>query len=368
MILVGALFGQSADSDNLYRNLSLFTEVIELVDSSYVDDVDQARLIDGAFSGITEAIDEYSFYVPPAAMPDYERVRDLADPGIGVIISKRLGYAYVIATIAGSPADREGIVPGDFIERVNGELTTDMPVWRINSALQFVNASTVDVTVVRAGMSDRDQFTFKEEEYEIEGPKLRWDGDEAILLIPNFTAGTSQLIAAALEEVDERKAKRLLVDLRGNAWGEPEEAIEAADQFLDEGTITSVEGRRIQPEQWQAKQGRAWKGATVVLVDTSTAGPAEVFAAALSRNGAAKLVGIQTYGRMPVQQFVRLNSGGGLEITVGHYRTPDGMSIVEGGVRPDVVVNRAALALSDEDDDLILDRGLAILRSGSSGA
>ncbi|MBW3565956.1 MAG: hypothetical protein KY459_14690 [Acidobacteria bacterium] len=367
-IIVGALFGQAADKDNLYRNLSLFTEVIELVDNSYVDEVDQERLIEGAFAGVTEAIDEYSFYVPPASMADYERVRVLDDPGVGLIISKRLGYAYVIATIAGSPAEREGIVAGDFIERINGNLTTDMPVWKIEAALRFFESDRVEMTIVRAGMAERERFTFEQEDYEIDGPRLSWDEGDAILVVPQFSAGTADLVAAILEEVGKRKTDRLLIDLRGNAWGEAEEAIRTADLFMEEGVITSTEGRRIEPQEWNAEKGSSWNGSTVVLVDTSTAGPAEVFAAALSRNGVARLVGVPTYGKMPVRQFVRLGSGGGLEITVGHYQTPDGMSIVEGGVRPDIVINRAALALSDEDEDLILDRGLAILRSEPEGA
>lgn len=367
-IIVGALFGQAADKDNLYRNLSLFTEVIELVDNSYVDEVDQERLIEGAFAGVTEAIDEYSFYVPPGLMADYERVRVLDNPGVGLIISKRLGYAYVIATIAGSPAKREGIVAGDFIERINGNLTTNMPVWKIEAALRFFESDRVEMTIVRAGMVERERFTFEQEDYEIDGPRLSWDEGDAILVVPQFSAGTAGLVDAILEEIQNRKTGRLLIDLRGNAWGEAEEAIRTADLFMEEGVITSTEGRRIEPEEWKAEKGSSWNGSTVVLVDTSTAGPAEVFAAALSQNGLARLVGVPTYGKMPVRQFVRLGSGGGLEITVGYYRTPDGGSIVEGGVRPDIVINRAALALSDEDEDLILDRGLAILRREPAGA
>src|SRR5688572_16827739 len=108
-LLSGALFGQATQKSNVYRYLSIFSEVLDLVRSNYVEDVGSEKLMDGAFTGVTDAIDEFSYYVPPAQMAAYKGFTDVEDNGLGLIVTKRFGYAYVIAPIAGSPAEKAGI-------------------------------------------------------------------------------------------------------------------------------------------------------------------------------------------------------------------------------------------------------------------
>src|ERR1700686_4433857 len=119
-LLGGALFGQATQKNNVYRYLSIFTEVFDLVRNNYVEQVPADQLMDGAFSGVTDAIDEFSYYVPPAQMAAYKSFTDVEDNGIGLIVTKRFGYAFVIASIADSPAAKAGVERGDFIEKVDG--------------------------------------------------------------------------------------------------------------------------------------------------------------------------------------------------------------------------------------------------------
>ena len=129
-LLAGALFGQATQKSNVYRYLSIFSEVLDLVRSNYVDQVGSDQLMDGAFSGVTDAIDEFSYYVPPAQMTAYKKFVDVEDNGLGLIVTKRFGYAYVIAAVAGSPAEKAGIERGDFIEKIDGRRRRTWPSGR----------------------------------------------------------------------------------------------------------------------------------------------------------------------------------------------------------------------------------------------
>src|SRR5512142_3275657 len=114
MLIGGALFGQATQKNNVYRYLSIFSEVFDLVRSNYVEQVSSDQLLDGAFSGVTDAVDEFSYYVSPSQMTASKNFVDIDDNGVGLVVTKRFGYAYVIAAVAGSPAAKAGLERGDF--------------------------------------------------------------------------------------------------------------------------------------------------------------------------------------------------------------------------------------------------------------
>src|SRR5436309_11765530 len=128
-LIGGALFGQVTQKNNVFRYLSIFTEVFDLVRSNYVEQVASDQLLDGAFSGVTDAIDEFSYYVPPAQMAAYKNFVESDDNGTGLVVTKRFGYAFVIASVPGSPAAKAGIERGDFIEKIDGNATQKLGVW-----------------------------------------------------------------------------------------------------------------------------------------------------------------------------------------------------------------------------------------------
>src|SRR5438309_11475755 len=156
----GVLYGQITQRNNVFRYLSIFTEVFDLVRNNYVEQVSSDQLLDGAFSGVTDAIDEFSYYVSPSQMSAYRAFADTEDNGIGRVVTKRFGYAYVIAAVAGSPAAKAGIERGDFIEKVDGKPTQKMAVWQVRNALR--NNKTVALQVLRGGQTKRDDFTISQ--------------------------------------------------------------------------------------------------------------------------------------------------------------------------------------------------------------
>ena len=365
-LLAGALFGQSAQKTNVYRYLSIFSEVFDLVRTNYVEPVSSDTLIEGAFSGVTDAIDEFSYYVPPSQMNAYKGFQDVEDNGLGLIVTKRFGYAFVIAPVAGSPAEKAGIERGDFIEAVDGQSTQKLAVWQIRNALN--RNKPVTLQVLRGGQTKRESITIKPQTFHPVAADNKTIEGVAYIRIPYFEQGSATQFRSALDDVRKRNIRKLIVDLRGNAAGSVDEAITAADDLLTSGIITSLDGRKVETKRWQADRATAYDGEIQVLTDPSTAGGAEVFAAAIRGNNRGKIVGLTTYGKAIVQKFIPLASGGGVHMTVAHYTTPDLKAIGETGVKPDVLVDLSGQAIRDpnekgpvkDEDDLILEKALEL--------
>jgi carboxyl-terminal processing protease len=374
LLLSGALFGQNAQKTSVYRYLSIFSEVLDLVRSNYVEPVQSEKLMDGAFAGVTDAVDEFSYYVPPTQMAAYKGFADVEDNGFGLVVTKRYGYAYVIAPVAGSPAEKAGIERGDFLEKIDGEATTRMAVWQIRHALQ--KDRPVKLQVLRGGETHRDEITVKPATFHPVTLQSDTISGIAYLKIPFFEKGTAAQFRTALEGVRERGVRKLIIDVRGNAGGSIDEAISAADELLTSGLITSLDGRRVEAKRWQADRATSYDGEVQVLTDVSTASGAEIFASAIRGNARGKVVGVTTYGKAIVQRFIPLPSGGGVQMTIGHYTTPELKAIGDAGVRPDVIVDLSAQALDESvakkdgkrkksEEDLILDKALELFGAKS---
>jgi carboxyl-terminal processing protease len=364
-LIGGALFGQVTQRNNVFRYLSIFTEVFDLVRNNYVEAVPSDQLLDGAFSGVTDAIDEFSYYVSPSQMAAYKTFVDTEDNGIGVVVTKRFGYAYVIAAVPGSPAAKAGLERGDFIEKIDGRPTQKLAVWQIRNLLR--TGKTVALQILRGGQTKRDAFTIQQANFHPLAITSQQFGNVAYVKIPFFEKGSAEQLKAALENARKNGNRKLIIDVRGNAGGDVEEAITAADELLTSGLITSVEGRHLDAKRWQADRATDYDGDLEVLTDNATASGAEVFAAAIRGNGRGKVVGVTTYGKSIVQKFIPLPSGGGVFMTVGHYTYPDMKPIKDGGVKPDVVVDLTAQALRERDSkdktpkqDLILEKALSL--------
>ncbi|HEX8172288.1 MAG TPA: S41 family peptidase [Thermoanaerobaculia bacterium] len=369
VLLSGALFAQSSTKGSPYRYLSIFSEVFDLVRSNYVEQVSSDQLMDGAFAGVTDAVDEFSYYVPPAQMAAYKSFEDVEDNGIGLVITKRFGYAYVISVVDGSPADKAGIERGDFIEKVEGQPAQKLAIWQVRSALR--SNKPVHLQVLRGGETHRDQVTLTPTTFHPVAVHSDTISGIAYIKIPYFEKGTADQFRGALDSVRKSGARKLIVDVRGNAGGSVEEAIAAADHLLTSGLITSLEGRKLQEKRWQADRDTAYDGDVEVLADSATAAGAEVFAGAIRGNSRGKVIGTTTYGKAITQRFLTLPSGGGVQMTIGHYTTPDLKPIAEAGVKPDVTVDLTAQALEEKDTkgarqsrknapDLILEKALQL--------
>jgi carboxyl-terminal processing protease len=362
-ILAAGVFGQSLQRDNVYRHLSVFTEVLSIVNNSYVEQVSSDELLDGAFEGVTQAVDEFSFYVPPGDMADFKKWSESgAGSDVGITLTKRFGYAFVIAVRNASPAAKAGLGPGDFIEKIDGVPTEKMAVWQVLSRLRSPSPEGRKLTVVHGGMTKREEMTVVFGELAPpEFPSKEIDGTP-YLKITDWSAATAPALESFLADARSKSKKVVLLDVRGNAGEDVESAVKCADMLLAKGMITSLVGRRVEGKSWSADKATVYDGDVLVLTDPSTVGAGEIFSSAISGNGRGRVVGLPTYGRAIVQKTVELPSGGGVRVTVGHYTSPDLKPIKELGVKPDVMADRG-LAEPDktEESDPVLEKALSLL-------
>lgn len=362
--LLGTLFfvlpGLGADEnkdakgkDSLYRPLGLFTEVLSLVRTNYVEPVESKPLFAGAFAGMTEAMDPFAEYVPPekvAAFEAWEARRARPETiGSGLVLARRVGYPVVVTAIPGSPASAAGIRGDDILEKVGDRSVHNLALWEVESLLAGPAGGRVAVAFAREGGKPRRRSVeVLRRSWSPSEPALTRVEGESVVKIASFTPGTAEALAKILAGVERKRP--LVLDLRDSASGTYEEAARAAALFVPAGPLAELSGRRVPARTFRAEPDqRAHESRLVLLIDSTTAGPAELFASAvrdgLARDAAlpapkknepaARLVGEPTIGMAFTQQVVRLASGGALRLAVAKVRTAGGKALSPKGLEPD---------------------------------
>lgn len=371
---IGADEKDKSARESLYRPLGLFTEVLSLARSNYVEPVDARSLLEGAFSGMTEAMDAFSEYVPPekmSAWTSYQAARPKELPELGIVLARRMNYPFVVAPIAGSPAAAAGLMSDDLIEKVDERSARGLALWETEALLQGKPGGRVRLLVVRDGKPRRHTLDIVRGSWTPATPSASRAGGETVVKIPSFAPGTAAAVREILTPLD--RTRPLVLDLRDNAWGSFDEAARAAALFVPPGALGELKGRKIETKSFHAEPGeRVHESRLVLIVDSGTAGPAELFAAAVSERlnapaglkaerkpksegdegdeefpdeaGAAapswngrwvRIVGEPTVGMGFVQQTVKLQSGGSLSLSVGKIHTLSGRVLSPKGVSPD---------------------------------
>ena len=352
--------------DPATRALSVFSEVFALTRSNYVDPADPKALLEGAYDGMTDALDPFSYYVPAASMAAYRAQQASGALGPGLIVARRGGFPYVVAALPGSPAAREGVQSGDLIHAVDGKNLRTAPLWKIRSALEGPQGTTVEVGLFRVVEEKKITLRLRRERFEPPSVETRWEKDVAIVRVPAFTPATADALRRAIEEAGKRSVDRMIVDVRGSVGGEIADAGPPASLFVGRGPVAKLVTRKVPLKPVDALGERLWKGRTIVLTNDSTGGPAEVFAAALRDRADATIVGETTAGMAIVQRLVPTGSGGSLFMTVGRYQSPSGTMLGGKGLAPD---ERVITLPGDSDDrDPILERGLEVARRAARQA
>jgi carboxyl-terminal processing protease len=357
---------EGAGRDPATRALSIFSEVFSLTRTNYVEPTDSKTLLEGAYDGMSDALDPFSYYVPASSMSAYKAEQSAAAANPGVVFARRGGYPYVVAPLPGSPAEKADVKAGDLIDSIDGKPMRNAPMWKIAAALEGPEGSTCELSVFRGGEDKKLTVSVPRRHFEAPAPSTTWERDVAILHIPTFTPAAAAAVKKELDEASRRSINRLIIDLRGSIGGAIPDAAPVAALFVDKGPIATVQSRKASEKLLEVAGPPVWKGRVVLLVDDSTAGPAEVFAAALHDRAGAKTVGETTVGMAIIQRNVPTEEGGNLFMTVGRYVSPSGQVLGGKGLTPDERV----LVLPGEtgDRDLILERGLEIVRSTDASA
>jgi carboxyl-terminal processing protease len=349
-VVVGSMGGVHASNDGSYRQLQVYSEVLERVQNEYVEDPNIPKVTDGALHGLLESLDSNSSYMSTEAYRTYKEHKNAAKGGIGAVISKRFGYADVVSVLPGSPAEKAGIEPTDIFESIEGQSTREMSLPEIRDLLAGVAGSSVNVAVVRARRAEPQKVVITREVVGIPPVTDRMMEDGiGYVKAEALTKGKAQEIAAKINAVEKLGAKKILLDLRNCAEGNEGEGIAVANLFLNHGTITYLQGQKYPREAFNADPAKAITTLPVaVLVNRGTAGAAEIVAGAILENARGDVVGDKTFGDGSVQETIELQDGGALFLSVAKYYSPSGKAIQDEAITPNVLV-------ADADDGVIPD-------------
>lgn len=345
-IVGGFVNVRASSNDGAYRQLSVYSEVLSRIRSEYVEEPNIAGVTDGALHGLLESLDANSSYLSAAEYKHYKALKTDAKADIGAVISKRFGYAAVVAVIPGGPADKAGVENTDIFESIEGKSTREMSLAEIREMLAGNPGSTVTVSVVRPRRAEPQKIVITRDVVVIPPVTDKMLADNVgYLKVDSFPEGKSQEIAAKIRNLQKQGAKKLVLDLRNAAGGEESEGIATANLFLDHGTITYLQGQKYPRQAFTADPGKDITRLPVaVLVNRGTAGPAEVIAAAILENARGDVVGDKTFGDGSVQKTIEMQDGAVLILSVAKYYSPGGKSIQDAAVTPNVLV-------ADADDD-----------------
>ncbi len=342
LVIAGSSFCKSsAEEDNVYENLSLFTETMKKVQELYWTNVNTKDLIYGALKGMLSSLDRYSSFMTPDQYKEMKVETEGSFGGIGIEITLQDHVLTVVAPIEDTPAFRAGLKSGDKIIEINGESTQKMTLEDAVKRLRGPKGTSVTITVFREGFKEPKKFTLIREIILIKSVKYKLiEPGYGYVRITQFQERTSSDLKNALETLQKSgELNGLIIDLRSNPGGLLDEAIRVADLFLDSGIIVSTDGRlESQKHVWRAESGNDYtKFNMIVLIDKGSASASEIVAGALRDNNRAVLMGTTSFGKGTVQTIYPLQDGSALRLTTAHYFTPSGASIEEKGITPDII-------------------------------
>jgi carboxyl-terminal processing protease len=357
-VVVGSMGGVHASSnDGSYRQLQVYSEVLQRVQNEYVEDPNIPKVTEGALHGLLESLDSNSSYMSAEAYKAYQEHKNAAKGGIGAVVSKRFGYADVVAVLPGSPAEKAGIGPTDILESIEGQSTREMSLPEIRNLLAGTPGSSLNIAVVRARRAEPQKIVITREMVSMPAVSDKMMEDSiGYVKAEALTRGKALEIAAKINALEKSGAKKILLDLRNCAEGDESEGIAIANLFLNHGTITYLQGQKYPREAFNADPAKAITSLPVaVLVNKSTAGAAEIVASAILENARGDVVGDKTFGDGSVQKTIDLPDGGVLILSVAKYYSPSGKAIQDEAITPNVLV-------ADADDGEVpdLDEGTAV--------
>ncbi len=340
--VIGGFLGKSALArEDSYQYLRIFEDVVSLINSNYVEEVNIDKVMLGAMHGLADGLDPDSAYLDVAQV----KVLDKGDAGgsaqTGLELTRQY-YLRVIASRDGSPAARAGLMAGDYIRAIDGQSTRDSTVYEGQRLLRGKAGTKVRLTVLRGNAAEPHDLELGREDLPAAPVKSRLAAPGiGYLRVAEFTKATSDQLKAEVASLSKAGATRLILDLRGTAFGETDTGLAAARLFVKSGVLTYRQDRGKEKEAVLAAAGDGAITLTMaVLTDNGTSGAAEVFTAALSGNKRASTVGERTFGRSARQKLVRLPDGSALMLTHLIYLTPDSVTIHEKGLVPDLPVDQ----------------------------
>jgi len=332
----------SQNMDKLYQKIDLFSEVLEKIQDEYIDEVDQAEVMDSAINGILQSLDPYSAYMNPQIFEEMQTETSGEFGGLGIEVSMEAGVVKVIAPIDDTPASKAGIKSGDYIVKINDEQVQGKTLMEAVHMMRGPVGSSIELTVRRKGLKKAKIFKIIREIIEIRSVVSKLiDNEIGYLRLRAFNENSSDQLKNEISKLEKNKELvGYIFDLRNNPGGLLSQAVKISDFFLNDGEIVSTKGRKSRENRkFFAKKGDRIKGKPlIVLINNGSASAAEIVAGALQDQKRAVLLGETTYGKGSVQSIIPLRNRGAIRLTISKYYLPSGKSISDVGVTPDIEI------------------------------
>jgi carboxyl-terminal processing protease len=360
-IILVVLFGglgpagvSASQSDGAYRQMGVYEEVLHKIQTDYVTDPNIQNVTTGALHGMLESLDPDSSYLTPADYANYLQHEHEGVAQVGMDVSKRYGYGSVISVIPGSPADKAHIEDGDLIESIGGHSTREMSVAMIRLLLEGKPGTSVTFELVRHLKPEPDEVALTRAA--VTPPALfqqQYENSSILYLKPIvLTKERVDEIVARLHEMPKDGNRKVLLDLRDVAEGDPQQGIRLANAFLQSGTIASLQGQTVPTQTFSAESSKFVTSAPLaVLVNHGTAGAAEIVAAAVLDDKRGDVVGDRTFGEGGQQKTFTMPDGSALLLTVAKYESPSGKKIEDVAVTPNVSVSQSLEETPSENEN-----------------
>ena len=342
IFLSGGGVMKAVSAENDYDSLRRFSQILDMVEQYYVNDVSQKELLDGAIKGMLQNLDPHSTLMTEKEFQEMQENTSGEFFGVGVEITVENGQVMVVSPIEDTPGYKAGLRAGDSIIAVDGQYTMEMSLTEVVSKMRGKRGTTVELQVLHKNSSRPVTMKIKRDAIPLISVKSReLEPGYWWIRLARFSGHTSQELAEAVAKARAKgELKGIVLDLRNNPGGLLDQSVEVADLFLKDGVIVSMRGR-------DASSERTFKAHVqkddvdcplVVLVNSGSASASEIVAGALRDQKRALILGERTFGKGSVQNLIPLADGAGLKLTVARYYTPSGKSIQAEGITPDFEV------------------------------
>ena len=338
-----------------YNKLKVFSEILSLIESNYVESVGSNTMIDGAIKGMVKALDPHTSYLPPVTYKEMQVQTTGKFGGLGIEISIRDGVLTVVSPIEETPAFKVGIKSGDKIIKIEDESTLDMTLQDAVSRLRGETGSPVNITIFRESFKIPKEFTIVRDIIKVRSVvKKLYKKDIGYIKIRSFSKNTSLDLDQAIDELGEEGITKLILDLRNNPGGLLNQAVEVTDRFLNRENLIVYTKGRTEEQNMRFTSHDKVTGVSyplIIMVNGGSASASEIVAGALQDLNRAVILGTQTFGKGSVQTIMPLSDGSALRLTTARYYTPSGRVIQENGIQPDIIVERTPVDELEKEDE-----------------
>ena len=347
ILLLNFLYSSAFTKNDLYEKIDLFGEVLENIKKDYVDEVDQAEIMDSAINGVLQSLDPYSSYMSPELFKEMQTGTRGEFGGLGIEIGMEAGVVKVISPIDDTPASQAGIKAGDYIVKIGKEQVQGKSLMEAVKLMRGPVGTSIDLTIRRKNVKKSLEFKITRKNIEVQSVSskiISKDKNLGYIRLKSFNENSDTQFLNSIKKFEKnKKIKGYVLDLRNNPGGLLTQAINITDLFLNDGEIVSTKGRKIsETRKFFARKGDETKGKPIIiLINNGSASASEIFAGALKDHKRAIILGENSYGKGSVQSIIPLRNGGGIRLTISKYYLPSGKSISEVGVTPDIFIEEA---------------------------